>query len=196
MIPNIELNFKFARNSLNIDIEREKWIEWLFPFSGMSRENFDRLVCSTEYAVYFYPFCLDLSRYEMLWKVMFVFFVLDEHTEADWGDGGYNDKATQMIWHQFKEVLDRLSEGNHVIKDVWKPYILCFHILMKNVFSNYNDIQIRRAALCWSIYADGSLEENQYKNNKNKVLNFEEMLVVYKFSFFNIFHDLKEEFIA
>ena len=95
----------------------------------------------------------------------------------EWGDSGTDQNALEM-WDQFKEMLDAVKNSDNIhLYSRWKPYILAFHALLRDICQTYSQAQIDRFIGTWKHYVEGNIEETLMQQKRGRQ-NVEEYLKV------------------
>ncbi|CAG2106248.1 unnamed protein product [Medioppia subpectinata] len=136
--------------------------QWVFETSLFSQQKFKRISGTTEFTDYFWPFCSNPDRYEILIKLIVNLFVLDDHLETPYGDIDRRVPEAEAIFGQLYRVYDKLlqptdsaGQPESVPFHDWKPYVLgayaiydkwtdgmveeCAHLQHNKVFDNLDE---------------------------------------------------------
>ena len=127
---------------------------------------------------YFYPFCVNKDKYDIIFKYFNLFFVIDDHTENPDGEIAKDHKKCTKIWGQFNEVLDKLEGDTTVRIHHWKPYIFAWYAALERVYVTYNEYQKIRFIKLWEAYIQGNLEETNFLDKNPGFQKLEEIINV------------------
>ena len=153
---------RYARNPLHDDPRIADAIAQVGEYSLTSGKRLNSINSAVEFAAEFHLFVEDFDKYVTLVKIIVSYFVMDDHTECEWGDGGINVEKAKAIWSQYNEALDRLSDPN-VSMGKWKPYIASFYANMEDALRAYDPDQRQRVVRIFREYADANVKETRAK---------------------------------
>jgi len=118
------------------------------------------------FAAAMFPECQDKEKMEVLIKIMMFFFIIDDHTEYNWGDVGRNNERAIVIWNQFSSLFDKLL-GDDISMLDWKPYVIGFYGCFDRIFASFNKVQQKRCAKYWQDYCRGNIKESEWYQLKD-----------------------------
>ncbi|CAG2113761.1 unnamed protein product [Medioppia subpectinata] len=148
-------------------------------------QQFKRISGTTEFTDYFWPFCTDPDRYEILIKLILNLFVLDDHMETPYGDIDRRMPEAETIFGQLYRVYDKLlqptdraDQPEYVSFHAWKPYVLGAYAIYDKVFTAYNDVQKHRFIDIWRSWTDGMVGECAHLQHNKQFDNLDEFFEV------------------
>ncbi len=113
---------------------------------------------------------------------MYLFFVIDDHSECGWGDFGRENSNAKQLWEQINEALDKLLYNDrHISMAKWKPYVVAYYFIWEDMCQDYNQLQRARFVKAFRDYAQGNLMEIDITKDLNRFESIEQLLdVIYK----------------
>ena len=172
--------FKMERNPFENDPRVEDWYKQVFEYSLIDETRFQRKIRGIGvYVSYFYPNCKDIKRFENLVKVFLLFFVMDDHTECDWGDVARNSEKAKEIWSQAILALDKiLYKDKSITMRGWKPYNVLWYLVLKDICHELNDVSKRRLLQTLRDYCYGNIEESEQLEKHYQFKDIQEIIKV------------------
>ena len=180
-IPVTQTIFSVRRNPLQDDPSVQQIVKKAYEFSLMSKDEYYGTKDVTVYTAHFHPFVTDLTKYSNLAWLMQLVFILDDHTECEWGDVARKRADSSEIWGQFYEMLDKVLEEDYLDITIleWKPYILAFFIALKDVCKSYSPDQMKRLIKTYRDYGSGNQKETELIGNGLRVSTYEQLFEVF-----------------
>ena len=183
-LPQVKSTMRSFRNPLEDDQSVQTMNDLLFEFSQMLPEQFYSFRDGTWFTAYFHPFVTDINRYTLLARLMQIFFVLDDHTECNWGDGSRQCEGTDVLWSQVYEVRIKIlsDHGDVDSSDIswfkWKPYVVQLYIALSEMCRDYSIDQTRRLLKTYCDYGKANQRETKMIEAKHKFASTDELLEV------------------
>ena len=179
-LPNMKTMFKMERNPFDSDPRVEEWVKHVFEYSLIDESRFKRKIKGiVAFVSYFYPFCRDIKRFENLVKFYLLFFVLDDHTECDWGDVARNAHKAKEVWTQAILALDKiLYKDKSITMRGWKPYNVLWYLVLKDICRDLNEVSKRRLLQTLRDYCNGNITESEQIQNNFQFKHIQEIIEV------------------
>jgi len=181
-LPKFKTSLPYKLNPNFTKELKEKCSSECYEFSNFKGRSYDAINNVGYFAAFFYPDC-DEFQLEVLVKLFNFIFILDDHTEYDWGDVGRNADKAYLIWKQFDNMFDKfLGEkyANNKMID-WKPYIVGYYCTFDAIFETFNEDQKFRCIKLWKDYIEGNIEESKFYNNCAEIKDIQTIINVSTF---------------
>ena len=179
-LPDLDTNYQILRNPLDEDSRIGEWVERTFQFSGLDEKKIKKLKVTRLFTAYFLPLCSDINRYKNLVRYFVLLFILDDHTECEWGDMASDVQKAHDIWGQAMEISVKIlnKEKFTSICD-WKPYVVYFYSVFENICNDLNDVSKRRLFKIFNDYCLANIQQTINKiENKPTLESLEDMIKV------------------
>src|SRR5437868_512401 len=86
-IAPIPTRLRISANPLANDPLVRHLEETFIEHTLFNKKDYELIKNATIYTCYAHPFCKDIRKYVILVRFMLLFFVYDDHSEQEWGDG-------------------------------------------------------------------------------------------------------------
>ena len=156
-------------------------VKKLHEYSLMSEMEYYKVKDVTLFTAHFHPFVTDINKYINLARVMQLFFVLDDHTECEWGDVARKGADSSEIWGQFHAMLDKVVEKDNLDVTMlkWKPYILAFFIALSELCKSYSLDQIKRLIKTFRDYGSCNQKETELIGKSLLLSTYDQLFEVF-----------------
>ena len=180
-LPKCTTIFNIERNPMQDNLAIPDMLDSVFYYSAMSAEEYWKMKDVTEFTAFFHPKPFDLDKYVNLARVMQYFFVMDDHEECEWGDGGRRAGDSGQLWDQFISCLDLVIDKKSVlpISPVhWKPYIAGFYFGIEEICRDYDQDQRIRLSNTYRLYALANQKEAKLIQQGHVLSSYDELFEV------------------
>ena len=159
-------------NPFNSTAEAEQCCAQVGQASNMSDDRYKMTEPSRHFTAFLFPFCTDKDRYFVINKIMLLIFVVDDHTDNQWGDVARNSDKFNEVWGQLEAGLTKILNPDRVlVTDGWKPYTLMLYEQFDEVCHTFNDIQRKRFVQLWMEIVESTRIETRMIENKTNTFD-------------------------
>ena len=103
---------------------------------------------------------------------MLLIFVVDDHTDNQWGDVARNSDKYDEVWGQIEAGLTKiLNPDTLLVTDGWKPYTVMLYEQFDEVCKTFNDIQRQRFVKLWMEIVESTRIETRMIENKTNTFD-------------------------